>query len=103
MKTICFAVLALWAVSTVPAHAWNGMDADTGTTVRIESLDSVRLGSIIEIYDLSSGRYHDVDVDSLTRTEDTIRLQVYDYDTSRNRTLEMQIGSKSQPNDLVGF
>ena len=93
MKPTFFAALALIMLScamTTSALAWNGTDVTTGTTVRIENRDAVRSGGSIELFDSSSGRYHDVDVDSVTGTDDVVRLQVYDYDTSQLRTLEMQ-------------
>ena len=94
-------ILTMLVFMTSSAIAWNGTDLTTGTTVTIEDRDAVQLGSIIELYDSSSGRYHDVDIDSITHDKDTVLLQVFDHDMNEARTLEMR--NESEDRDLIGF
>ena len=72
-----------------PAAAWDGIDSETGESVEIGSGNVVRYGQDIEIYDYSTGNYHDVEVQNIERGYGSVEVEVYDYETNEYRTLEM--------------
>lgn len=69
--------------------AWNGTDADTGGPVEIGKGNLVRPGSAIEVYDSEVSAYRSVTVESVDRTGTAVRVQVFDPESGRSRTLEM--------------
>lgn len=87
MKKILLIASILLISSNV--NAWDGYDYGTGDSVEIQSGNLVREGNDIEIYDHSTGEYHDVEVQDINRYGSTVEVEVYDYDTGEYRTLEM--------------
>lgn len=88
---IKFIFLIVFIVMSIACtcFAWDGYDYSNGTFVEIESGNLVRSGNEIEVFDYSTGQYHDVTVDSIERYGSTVEVEVYDYSTGEYRTLEM--------------
>lgn len=70
--------------------AWDGYDNEKGASIEIEKGNLVRTGETIEIYDYGEGSYKNVDVESISRTGNTVELEVYDHDSGEYRTFEME-------------
>ena len=66
------------------------MTANTGDSVEIEKGNLVRRGQDIEVYDWGSGRYRDVEVQSIRESGGSVEVEVYDYDSGQYRTFEME-------------
>jgi hypothetical protein len=80
-------ILIVGAICT-PALAWDGVDTNTGEAVEIERGNLVRSGSDIEVYDSSTGQYHDVTVDDIDRRGGSVEIEGYDNTTGEHRTFE---------------
>jgi hypothetical protein len=70
------------------AHAWDGTNTGTGSSVEIEKGQLVRSGETIEVYDSSVG-YKSYDVDSISRSGGTVEIEATDTATGEITTLEM--------------
>lgn len=86
MKYITISVLLLLSIN---AQAWDGTDSSTGEAVEIESGNLVRSGNDIEIYDVDSGEYKDVEVTDIRSNGSGAEVEVYDYESGEYRTLDM--------------
>jgi hypothetical protein len=80
-------IIAVFALSNV-AQAWDGVDTSTGDSVEIEGGNLVRRGNDVEMYDSNTGDYHDVTVESISRSGSTVEIEVYDNTKGEYRTLE---------------
>ncbi len=89
MRMLIFAVLL---VGSLPlAHAWDGYDYDSGSSVEIEQGNLVRSGEEIEFYDYGGGGYHQAEVQDINRYgSEVVEVEVYDYETGEYRTLTME-------------
>ncbi len=83
-----FTVLLVLSALSLPTAAWDGTDTNTGEGVTIEQGNLVRTGNDIEIYDENTGDYHDVTVESISRSGSTVEMEVYDNTTGESRSLE---------------
>lgn len=83
------AVLVVALTLADAAHAWDGVDADTGGTVEIDKGNLVRPGLDIEVYDADAGGYRDVEVQSIRRFGSSVEVEVYDSEAGEYRTFEM--------------
>ena len=72
-----------------PCMAWDGYDYDKGNFVEIGKGNLVRKGRTIEIYDYDDGQYKDVEVENIQRVPGAVEIEVFDPETSENRTFEM--------------
>ena len=88
MRISLFLMLLL-AVPSI-SLGWDGYDYDSGNFVEIEKDNLVRSGRDIEIYDYGTGEYHDVHINDIDRYGSTVELDVYDYNTGKDRTFEME-------------
>lgn len=86
-RTIRVAVFVFIA-SVDLAHAWDGTNTTTGSSVEIERGQLVRSGRTIEVYDSNEG-YKDYDVDSIRRYGRTVEIEATDTTTGESTTLEM--------------
>ena len=81
-----FAVLSLCAS---PVIAWDGYDQMTGNPVEIDSGNLVRRGETIDVFDMNDGKYHMVDVNSVSRFGGSVTVEGYDWEKGQFRTFEM--------------
>ena len=72
------------------AFAWYGYDDNTGREVEIGKGNLVRPGRDIEVYDPYSGRYRDVQVESIRQRGRDVEVEVYDWQTGKSQTLIME-------------
>lgn len=89
LRSTLWLAAALWAAS-VPTSAWDGVDLNTGGSVEIQSGNLVRSGNDIELYDHSTGQYHEVTVEDTSRSGSTVGIEVYDTTSGDFRTLEFE-------------
>ena len=84
-------LLAVFLLCPIHVYAWNGFDFDTGNYIDIDDSDiaSVKPGAVIKIYDYSDGKYHTVEVMSVVRTMDVIKIGVFDKNTNEYPIFEM--------------
>lgn len=75
---------------TASAHAWDGVNTETGNEVVIEKGNLVRTGRDIEVYDSNSGEYIDMSVESMTRTGNSVEIELYNSDTGETQTYEFE-------------
>jgi len=87
---ICL-ILFLLLIFPLSAFSWDGIDYDTGNDVDIDDSDmpSISPGAIIKIFDYNDSNYHNVEVMSVVKTLDTIKIGVFDKDTNKYRIFEM--------------
>ena len=62
------------------SNGWEGVDLDTGNDVEIERGNLVRRGNDIEIYDYGDNSYKDVEVTGIYRDNDSVIIDIYDYE-----------------------
>lgn len=84
------AVVMAFALSSLPAMAWDGTNADTGDAVEIGKGNLVRVGEEIEVFDYGTGTYRNVTVEDVTGGGSTVEVEVYDYETGEYLLLEME-------------
>lgn len=84
------AILALVLLFPLTVLAWDGYDYESGNSVEIESGTYVRPGEDIEVYEYETGKYIDVEVQSMQRYGSSVEVEVYDYETGEYRTFEME-------------
>ena len=90
MKKFAFALVMTMAMVVLPALAWDGYDYDTGDYVEIGKGNLVRRGETIEVYDYSTGNYHQMDVEGIQRNYGGgVEIDAYDHETGEYRTLDM--------------
>lgn len=89
MKPTLVAAIALLAISSSAAFAWDGQDSNTGESVTIDSGNLVRPGNDIDIYDGASGEYHSFSVDDIQRYGGSVVVTGTDNETGESRELEM--------------
>lgn len=87
MKLIPVIILSLFVT---PVLAWDGQDADLGTAVMISNRDNAQPGSEIIYYDYNKEEYRTAEVTSVFGFNKTIQVQIYDIDTGKNRTFDME-------------
>lgn len=88
MKRIFFILAVL--LLPYPASAWYGYDDSTGKEVEIHKGNLVRPGRDIEVYDPYTGRYKDVEVESIRQRGRDVEVEVYDWQTGKSQTLIME-------------
>jgi len=81
--------LAAFFLACSPALAWDGIDEDSEIEIEIEEGNLVRSGNDIEFYDFNDDTYHRGEVQSITRTHNSVDVEIYDYDNDESRTLVM--------------
>ena len=81
--------LAAFFLACSPALAWDGIDEDSEIEIEIEEGNLVRSGNDIEFYDFNDDTYHRGEVQSITRTHNSVDVEIYDYDNDEIRTLMM--------------
>jgi hypothetical protein len=83
--------LAISLLVFLPAHAiaWDGYDYQNGTYVEIERGNLVRSGNDIEVYDYSTGEYHNMTIENINRYGRSVEIEVYDWNNDEYRTLDM--------------
>ena len=81
-----FLAIASFCFITTSAYGWDGTDSETGGNITIESGNLVRPGNDIEIYDSETGKYKDVEVESVSSTE----VEVYDREKEEYRSFDME-------------
>jgi len=86
MKAISFFLLAFLIT---PALAWNGQDADQGTSIMLSSRTMATPGQEIVYYDYSKEEYRTAEVTSVYGFGKSVQIELYDIDTGINRTFEM--------------
>ncbi|ORE87723.1 DUF5334 family protein [Aurantimonas sp. 22II-16-19i] len=91
MRHLSIALLAIFCTHGV-ALAWDGVDTNSGDSVEIDRGNLVREGLDIEVYDHSTGEYHDVTVEGINRSGSSVDVEVYDNKTGEYRTFEMEDG-----------
>ncbi|MGB0218785.1 MAG: DUF5334 family protein [Sinimarinibacterium flocculans] len=69
--------------------SWDGTDLESGSSVEIESGNTVRTGNDIEFYDYGAGEYREGSVESINRYGSGVEVEVYDYESGEYRVLEM--------------
>ena len=87
MKTLSLIVLALLAT---PALAWDGQDAESGTTIMLSSRSMATPGKEIVYYDYSKEEYRTAEVTSVYGFGKSVQIELYDIDTGDNLTFEME-------------
>ena len=90
MKRLLVLVALAIILTAGSAWTWDGYDYEKGAYVEIESGNLVRAGEDIEVYDYSTGDYHDMSVESIERSGSTVEIEAYDYETGESRILEME-------------
>jgi hypothetical protein len=73
---------------TTSANAWDGVNTETGDEVVIEKGNLVRTGRDIEVYDSNSGEYIDMSVESMTRSGNSVEIELYNSETGETQTYE---------------
>ena len=81
-------LLAAMILLSTNSMAWDGYDQD-GNSVEIEKGNLVREGLDIEVYNDGDNEYHNVTIDNITRSGNTVEIEGYDNDTDEYITLEM--------------
>ena len=87
MKVLFLLVLPLLVT---PALAWDGQDAEKGTNIMISNRSSAAPGKEIVYYDYNKEEYRTAEVTSVYGFGKSIQIELYDIDTGKNRTFEMQ-------------
>ena len=83
-------LLILLALAAPVAHAWDGYDWDNNADIEFESVQTVREGNTVEIFDYKAGAYREVQVESIDNYGLGTEVEVYDYTTGEYRTFEME-------------
>jgi len=87
MKALFLIILPLLVT---PALAWEGQDAEKGTNIMISSRSSAEPGNEIVYYDYNKEEYRTAEVTSVFGFGKSIQIELYDIDTGKNRTFEME-------------
>jgi hypothetical protein len=87
MRKIFLIAIAMSATCSL-AHAWEGTNTNTGSTVEIDHGELVRSGETIEVYDSNEGS-KTYDVDSINRSAGSVEIEATDTSTGETTTLEM--------------
>lgn len=87
MKVLSIILLALLAT---PALAWDGQDAEQGTSIMLSNRDMAAPGKEIIYYDYSKEEYRTAEVTSVYGFGKSVQIELYDVDTGLNRTFEME-------------
>lgn len=90
MKTTLIALTAALLSISLSAAAWDGVEAESGNDIEIETGNLVRSGESIEYYDYEEGEYKSVTVEDINRYGSTVEIEVTNDDTGETVILEME-------------
>ncbi|MBR5882443.1 MAG: DUF5334 family protein [Mailhella sp.] len=90
MRRIILGLLIAAVLMPECALAWYGYDENSGREVEIHKGNLVRPGRDIEVYDPYTGRYKDVEVESIRKRGRDVEVEVYDWQTGKSQTLIME-------------
>lgn len=85
------------------AFSWEGYDWENNSYIEIEKGNLVRDGKNIEIYDYKDGSYKEVEVQNIDKIGNTIEVEIYDKDTKKYRTFEMENKNRTYNSDIDSY